>query len=70
MSPLHLITHKKTSFQSGLEEQQAFSQIVQETHKNPREEIKEDVLQILAVQIISSGTKCRHPLAGERRYTP
>ncbi|KAF4805698.1 hypothetical protein TURU_000112 [Turdus rufiventris] len=40
---------------------------IEENHKKLKEEIKDDLLQILAVQIKSSGPKCRCSLDGERR---
>ncbi|TRZ06456.1 hypothetical protein HGM15179_020650 [Zosterops borbonicus] len=43
---------------------------VEENHKKLKEEIKEDLLQISAVQIRSSGTKLRLPPDRERRYIP
>lgn len=43
---------------------------IEENHKKLREEIKEDLLQILAIQIRGSGTQGRRSPDGERRYTP
>ncbi|RMB94859.1 hypothetical protein DUI87_28663 [Hirundo rustica rustica] len=43
---------------------------IDENHKKLREEIREDLLQISAVQIRGSGTQRRRSLARERGYTP
>ncbi|XP_064258482.1 uncharacterized protein LOC135289027 isoform X1 [Passer domesticus] len=43
---------------------------IEENHKKLREEIKENLLQISAVQIRGSGTQRRRSPDGERRYTP
>ncbi|RMB99898.1 hypothetical protein DUI87_23678 [Hirundo rustica rustica] len=43
---------------------------IDENHKKLREEIREDLLQISAVQIRGSGTQRRCSLARERGYTP
>ncbi|RMB93146.1 hypothetical protein DUI87_30468 [Hirundo rustica rustica] len=43
---------------------------IDENHKRLREEIREDLLQISAVQIRGSGTQCRRSPARERGYTP
>uniref|UniRef100_A0A8U8C7R6 Uncharacterized protein n=1 Tax=Geospiza parvula TaxID=87175 RepID=A0A8U8C7R6_GEOPR len=43
---------------------------IEENHKKLREEIKEDLLQISAVQIRGSGIQGRRFPDGERRYTP
>ncbi|TRZ07696.1 hypothetical protein HGM15179_019413 [Zosterops borbonicus] len=49
---------------------QKLEEKIEENHKKLREEMKEGFLQILAVQIRGSGTKCRCPPDRERRYTP
>ncbi|RMC21022.1 hypothetical protein DUI87_01878 [Hirundo rustica rustica] len=43
---------------------------IDENHKRLREEIREDLLQISAVQIRGSGTQRRRSPARERGYTP
>ncbi|XP_077049308.1 uncharacterized protein LOC143696613 [Agelaius phoeniceus] len=43
---------------------------IEENHKKLREEIKEDLLQISAVQIRGSGIQGRRSPDGQRRYTP
>ncbi|RMB92235.1 hypothetical protein DUI87_31346 [Hirundo rustica rustica] len=43
---------------------------IDENHKKLREETREDLLQISAVQIRGSGTQRRCSLGGERGYTP
>ncbi|XP_053788900.1 uncharacterized protein LOC128782532 [Vidua chalybeata] len=43
---------------------------IEESRKKLREEIKEDLLQISAVQIRGPGTQRRRSFVGERRYTP
>lgn len=43
---------------------------IEENHKKLREEIKEDLIQISAVQIRGPGIQRRRSFDGERRYTP
>ncbi|TRZ08259.1 hypothetical protein HGM15179_018846 [Zosterops borbonicus] len=43
---------------------------IEENHRKLREEIKEDFLQISAVQIRGPGIQRRRSFDGERRYTP
>lgn len=43
---------------------------IEENHKKLREEIKEDLLQISAVQIRGPSSQYRRSPDGERRYTP
>ena len=49
---------------------QKLEDMIEENRKKLREEIKEDLLQISAVQIRGSGTQRRRSPDGERRYIP